>query len=554
MLDLYPHQIKATEALFDYFEKESGNPLIVAPVGSGKSLLIAEFIRRACGLFPSTNFLVISHVTELLTQDADHLRIQWHDSNISFYAAKLGKKSFAGRIIFASINSIYKKAFKIPRSIDIVIVDEAHLISSNSSTMYQAFLKDLKVCNPHLKVVGFTGTNFRATEGRLTEGEGRLFTDIAYQIPMLYLIEKGFLCPLVTPSVKTKMSTIGIKTSNGDYVESQLQAAVDKDYLTTACVNEIILHGQGRKKWLVFTAGIEHCTHVRDEIKSRDISCEMVLGDTPTVERNKIVNAFKSGQIRALVNVGCFTTGFNAPDIDLMAFMRPTRSPVLYVQMGGRGMRTAIGKTDCCLLDFGGVIDELGPIDLVDARKVDGAGDGGEAPHKLCPQCEAVCFAGVRKCQDCGYEFPDTGIDLRKTASTMAVMSNQVEPEWHNVVSILYKLHQKEGKTPSMCVVYNTLDGPYREWICYQHTGFAREKAARWHRARCDADMPLTVPEAFKCIFKEPKRIQTRKVGKYFEITGYDFIGEEPKEEEWVPQTGYFRKMEGLEDIEDITL
>src|ERR1700761_7754228 len=106
-----------------------------------------------------------------------------------------------------------------------------------------------------------------------------------------------------------------------------------------------------------------------EESRSRGISCAMVTAETSTVERNRIVNEYKKGNLRCLVNVGCFTTGFDHPAIDLMAFMRPTRSPVLYVQMGGRGMRIAEGKLDCCLLDFGGVINELGPIDLVDAYK-----------------------------------------------------------------------------------------------------------------------------------------------------------------------------------------
>ncbi len=524
MLNLYPHQEKAVNAVFDYFQDNAeGMPLIVAPVGSGKSLLIAEFIRRAASLYPTTNFLVLTHVTELLTQDADHLRIQWPGANISFYAAKLGKKSFAGQTIFASINSIYKKAYKIPRQIDIVIIDEAHLISPNSQTMYQTFIKDLKTINKDVRIIGYTGTNFRATEGRLTEGEGRLFTDVAYQIPMLYLIEKGFLCPLITPSIKTKLSTVGVGSRNGDYIESQLQAAVDKDIITKACVDEIILHGENRQKWLVFAAGIEHCQHIRDEIRSRGISCEMVLGETSIVERNKIVNEHKNGELRCLVNVGCFTTGYNCPSVDLMAFMRPTRSPVLYVQMGGRGMRTSAGKTDCCLLDFGGVINELGPIDLVDAHKAAGTSEGGDAPIKLCPTCNAVCFAAASVCLDCGYEFPDTGIDLKKTASNAAVMSNQIEPEWHKIVSIRYQVHEKEGKTPSMCVIYNTLDGAFREWVCFQHTGFAREKAAKWHRVRSSTEVPKNITDALAVKYKAPTGILTRKVGKYFEIIGFDW-------------------------------
>jgi DNA repair protein RadD len=405
----------------------------------------------------------------------------------------------------------------------------------------------LKTINPDLKIIGYTGTNFRATEGRLTEGDNRLFTDVAYQIPMLYLIEKGFLCPLVTPAVTTKMDTAGVRTQNGDYIEKQLQAAVDKDHITRSCVDEIILHGSVRRKWLVFAAGIEHCTHVRDEIRSRGISCEMVLGSTPDAERRRIVDEYKNGELRCLVNVGCFTTGFNNPAIDLMAFMRPTRSRVLYVQMGGRGMRISPGKADCTLLDFGGVIKELGPIDMVDAHKASNSSGDGDAPVKLCPQCNSVCFAGSSACHDCGFEFPVNPLALSKKASNLAVLSVQIEPEWHEVVSVRYSKHSKPGKAPSMCVTYNTLDGPYREWVCYEHTGYAREKACQWHKRRCNnVVIPKTIEEALINTFSNPTRISTRQAGKYHEIVGYDFTEktDEVSPDDWTPQTPFFKRME----------
>lgn len=519
------HQERAIEETFKYLAASSGSGLVVAPVAAGKSLIIAETIRRACTMFPETNCLVLTHVTELITQDAEHLFLQWPEALVSFYAEKLKKKSFDGQVIFASINSIYKKAYKIPHTIDLVFIDEAHLISPNAATMYRKFLADLLVCNPYIRVVGYTGTNFRATEGRLTEGQGRLFTDVIYQVPMLYLIEKGFLCPLITPAVRTKMSVEGVKSRNGDYVESQLQAAVDTDEITKACVSEIIEHGTTRNKWLVFTAGVEHCGHVLDELRARGVSCEMVTGGTPTAERRRIVEQYKNGDLRCLVNVGVFTTGFNNPAIDLMAFMRPTRSPVLYVQMAGRGMRVAPRKGDCLLLDFGGVIGELGPVDLVDAHRVAGSGQPGEAPVKTCPECHAVCFAGVRECQDCGYQFPDTGIELKKTASTMAVMSSQIQPEWHDVLDVSYKSHTKVGKNvPTMCVTYNTLSGQFKEWICYEHSGASREKAARWHKAHSDTPLPKKVSEAVAVKFNEPARVCVRPVGKYFEIVDCEFV------------------------------
>ena len=532
-LTLYPHQEKATDALFEYLDNKTGFPLIVAPVGGGKSLLIAEFIKRANDLYPGTSCIVMSHVTELLTQDAEHLLAQWPGAPISFCAAKLGKKKLNGQIIFASVQSIYKSAHKIPHKVHVIIVDEAHLISPNAQTMYRRFIDDVTKMNPNVRVVGFTGTNFRATEGRLTEGEGRLFTDVAYQIPMLYLIEKGFLCPLVTPQVNTHMSTQGVHSRNGDYIESELQKAVDRDPITKGCVDEILLHGQDRKKWLVFTAGVDHCLHVRDEIRARGISCEMVTGKTPTQERNGIVDAYKNGELRCLVNVGCFTTGFNNPAIDLMAFMRPTRSPVLYVQMGGRGMRTSEGKENCVLLDFGGVISELGPIDLVDAQRVGGSGDGeGEAPVKTCPTCNAVCFAGVGQCPDCGYMFPLKELNLDKKASSLSVLSSAIVPVWTDVLNISYKRHAKEGKTPSMVVTYHTLDGPYREWVCYEHTGFARQKAVEWHTRRGGQYVPESVEMALQVSdsLLTPYRIKTRQEGKFTKVVGYDFTPPQAQE------------------------
>ncbi len=519
------HQAKAVDATFEYLATNDGSGLVVAPVAGGKSLIIAETIKRACLLFPKTNCLVLTHVSKLLVQDEKHLKEQFPLHVTSFYSQKLKQKSFAGQTIFASINSIYKRAYNIPKTIDIIFIDEAHLISPDEATMYRAFLKDMIIINPYVRILGYTGTNFRATEGRLTEGEGRLFTDVIYQIPMLYLIEKGFLCPLRTPQVKTRMSVDGVGTRNGDYIESQLQTAVDKDPITKACVDEIIENGRDRNKWLVFTAGIEHCRHVRDEIRSRGVSCEMLTHKDKN--EAQVYAAFERGDFKCLVNVSKVTTGVDIPAIDLMAFMRPMRSPVLYVQMAGRGMRIHSGKLDCLLLDFGGVIAELGPVDLVDAVRVAGKRGKGEAPVKLCPNCNAVCFAGVSECPDCGYQFPDTGQDLRQTASTMAVMSNQVEPEWYDVISVQYKSHTAAGKTtPTLCVTYGTLSGQFRDWICYEHIGSAtlREKAARWHKQRSDAPLPKKVSEALKLEFREPKRIQTRQLGKHHEVIGYEWV------------------------------
>ncbi len=457
----FEHQEKCLSALFKYFETKTGNPVGVIPVGGGKSLIQAEFCKRLLADNPQVKIAIITHVSELLLQIHEEFISQYPEADISFYSDKLGHKNLSGRIILGTIQSIYKKGLHVPGGLDLLVIDECHLLSPKDETSYQTFIKDLKIVNPKLKILGVTGTNFRANTGLLTEGDGRIFTDVAYQIPMLDLISKGFLCPLVTPQepIKTKMPVDGVKTRNGDYIEKQLQEAVDKDEITKACVDEIIEHGKTRRKWLIFTAGVEHCQHVTDELKSRGVNCEMVVGTTPTKERNSIVNRFKNGDIQALICVACFTTGFNNPEIDMLVFMRPTKSPVLYVQMCGRAMRVFHDKINSLVLDFGGVIANLGPVDTIDARILSKSKNPGDAPIKTCPKCHAVCFAGVRECQDCGFPFPfDDTVKLQATASDAAILSSQQKPLWHKVIATQYSKHKsKTGKADSFRVKYITL-------------------------------------------------------------------------------------------------
>lgn len=535
---LYDHQEKCLSSLFKYFEEKDGNPVNVIPVGGGKSLIMAEFCKRAIEMFPKTKFAIVAHVTELLVQIHEEFISQWPQANVTFYADKLGHKNLSGQIILASIQSIYKKGLNIPNGIDLLILDECHLLSPKEETSYRYLIKDLKIVNPKLKIVGFTGTNFRATTGILTEGENRLFTDVAYQIPMLDLINKGFLCPLMTPQepIKTKMSVEGVNIRGGDYVESQLQKAVDKDSITKSCVDEIIQYGKDRKKWLIFTAGIEHCEHVRNEISARGIECEMVTGKTPIKERNSIVNNYKNGDLKCLVCVACFTTGFNNPSIDLLVFMRPTRSPVLYTQCAGRGMRVSDGKTNCLVLDFADVISTLGPVDTIDARILNKKKNDGDPPIKICPTCNSVCFASVHECQDCGYVFPikENIEKITPKVSDAPILSTQIkppEPIWHHVLSTQYSRHKgKDGKKDTMRVKYITYRGDYSNFVCIEHVGFAREKACQWHHARLPLiQMPNTIDEALSLKYPSATRVGVRKKDKYWEIIDVEF--DEYKEE-----------------------
>ena len=522
MLILRPYQQEAIDAIYAYFEDHKGNPLIVIPTAGGKALVLAAFSEGVLKTWPDQRILAVTHVRELIAQNHAEMIGLWPEAPAGIYSAGLGRREADARILFAGIQSVHRKAAEIGHC-DLVLIDEAHLIPTASATMYRRFLDELTAINPKLKVIGFTATPYRLESGMLHEGEGALFTDIAYQISVRELIDQGYLSPLVSKQPKTKLDVAGVGSRGGEFIASELQAAVDKEAVTRAAVSEIMAYGADRKSWLAFCSGVEHARHVAEEFRSRGILCETIFGDTPKDERDRIIAAFKRQEIRALASMGVLTTGFNAPAVDLIAMLRPTKSAGLYVQMAGRGTRLASGKVNCLVLDFAGNVGRHGPIDLVEPRKPYGR-EGGEAPTKLCPECESILPIAATECPDCGYEFPAPEMKIAPTASTLAILSAKRD-RWVEVTSVDYRKHTKQGSPPSLRVEYHCGLAIHREWVCFEHQGYARLKAEGWWQRRSVAPQPMTVDEAIgsSASLRRPSHIFVRTNGQFTEVAKYRF-------------------------------
>lgn len=525
MKTLYPHQNAAIDSLFDWFNHSPNlKPLLVAPVGAGKSLIMAEFIKRVHGIAPRTKIVVLTHVQELLEQNYAELKEQYPAVDAGFYCAGLKQRKTHNDVIFASIQSVHNKILRFNTIPQIILIDECHLISQNDATQYRKFIDSVLALNANCKVIGLTGTPFRADSGRLDEGENRLFDGVAYEIEINYLIENGYLCRPFTPKTNTVLNVEGVGSRGGDYIAGQLEAAVDIDETTQSCVQEILQHGAGRNKWLIFTAGVTHCEHVRDAIRAHGVTCEMVTGKTPKDERAAIIAKYKAGEIKCLVNVAVLTTGFNVPSIDMLVFMRPTRSPVLYIQCVGRGLRNAPNKTDCMVLDFGNVVATLGAIDTIDIRKKPKkAGDDTQvkdAITKRCPACGALCMPQQRYCYECSYSFINESLENK--ASDKHMLSSDAPINDMEVIGMDLAVHFKRGDDqapPTLRVTYYGLGESYSEWICFEHKGFAYDKACAWHNKRLpNYPMPQSVGDARQLPYPMPASIKWRQEGKYTRI------------------------------------
>ncbi len=533
------YQEEAVEAVFDYFGRgRKGNPLLELPTGAGKSFTQAGFIDKAIGEFPNTRIVCLAHVKELVQQNSQAL-IEYNprfEFKTGVYSAGLRRREIGKQVVFGGIQSIYKKADELGW-VDLLFIDEAHMVPHKGDGQYRQFIDALSIKNPNLKVIGMTATPYRLNGGMLTKGDDAIFSSIAYRADILRMIEEGWLSNIITHKGACQYDTTDVKVRGDDFVQSDLARMVESsDVITTAAVEECVALGneQGRKHWLMFATSIAHATEICDIVEALgEERPHMVIGDTPSAERDNIIRAYKKRKIKCLVNVGVLTTGFNAPHVDLIGMLRPTKSPGLYVQILGRGLRTSEGKEDCLFLDYGENIERHGPINAIKPPKSKSKGDG-VAPTKECFNC---CYdnvpAGSRVCPECGYEFPPGMVDVKSSASGADVI--RTDYPWFAVSEVVYRRHQKAGKPTSLKVEYYTGVTHSAEWVCLNHEGFAKRKADGWISRRTDDSLfpPIdNVEDALKAAFqiRAPCYIQINDDGKYDQIIGYKFEGDEPPE------------------------
>jgi DNA repair protein RadD len=525
-MQLRDYQAEAVDATFDWFRSGRGNPLVVAPTGAGKSVILSELIRRSTQDWPGTRVIAATHVKELIAQNCQALMRMWPTAPAGIYSAGLSRRQTGRTITFAGIQSVAKKAAQFG-FVDLLLVDEAHLIPRNSSTQYQTFIEGLREINPALKVIGLTATPFRLDSGRLDQGDGAIFDGIAYDIPIPMLVKRGYLAPLISKSPSFVFDTKGLHTRGGDFIEGEMAARFGTQDVTRAAVSEIIGLGQKRKSWLLFCINVDHAADVRDELVKQGISAAMVTGATPAGERAQILADFKAGRLRAITNVNVLTTGFDAPATDLLAFLRPTQSTGLYMQMAGRAMRTAEGKENGLVLDYAGNVMRHGPVDAISVadapgRAKDPDAEKGEVPAKTCPDCGSILFIGQMECPDCGHEFPPPEPKIEREATTEAIMNLTAEDNWQTVQDFAVFRHvPRDGRPVSMRAEY-LIDGKViKEWVCFEHSGFPRREAIKWWAQNAGTTPPKDVAEAIdrRHEIRVPSEAVIRREGKFWNLT-----------------------------------
>lgn len=537
------YQEEGISGLFDFFQTHpEGNPLIAMPPGSGKTVVIAEFIRRALSLFPQTRILNIVHVKELIVQAHKKLIEMWPSAPAGIYSSGLNRRDLHLPIIFSGIGSIINQIDKLEH-FDLVIIDEADMVSHKEETQYRKLFKALALINPAVRFIGLTGTPFRHQVGALTDGGvfTHLIVDYCSFEKFNSLIDRGYLCQLIPKQTTTELDVTEVHVRGGEFIESELQNAVDKESITRAAVSEAVRTAVNRNHWLVFTTGISHANNVRDMLLEFGVSAACVHtnlegGDK---ERDSTIEDFKQGKIRAMVGVGVFGVGFDCPQVDCIIMLRPTMSARIHIQYLGRGLRIDPSKSSTLVLDFAGNTKRLGCINDVVIPRKKGKGKAGMAPFKLCPICSTYNHTRAKVCVSCLHEFPEV-FNGKSTASELELIRREpkvkkIKPPTeiviHDVSRVDFSLHKSRDpfKPQSLKATYYCGLQIFTEWMCFEHPApYARYKAHEtWRKLSGGSTVPVNSEEASTRVgeLHSPVQIKVAHEGKYPSITAYSFTG-----------------------------
>ena len=411
MFRLRAYQKEALSAVMKAI-KTDRNVLVQAATGAGKTILFSALIKRFLKSKKDARVYVLAHREQLIWQARSKLCQVWPEceKDIGLACASTGRKVDVYKpIVIGSPQTLSHGPETLPRA-DMVIIDECHrLAPANKDSQYRRLIDAMRGNSPEMRLVGVTATPYRLGQG-LIYGEqckdkgANWFDSMCFSIGTELLQEQGYLVPLrLFAPVDPDLSEVG--TADGDYIVKQLSDTMSKAVHVHSALDAVERHASDRKHIVVFAVSIQHAEILRDSFRETGRKAEAVHSKMPHGERLRILDAFDSGEIEVLCNVGVLTEGWDCKSVDCMVMCRPTKSPALYVQMAGRGLRTCKGKKDCIMLDVSGNWTRHGRPENPDVKSKNKT-EPIPPQGRRCPECGYVNKHNAQICEQCRYEWP----------------------------------------------------------------------------------------------------------------------------------------------------
>ena len=397
-VSLRPYQDDCGKALMADINN-TGNPILQLPTGAGKSIIIADIARRCKEKWGGIKILVLAHRAKLVEQDAE--KFMKLGIVPSIYCAELKRKEI-GQFTLGTILSVARHTEEF-KDFHLVIVDEVQMINNEDEGSYRKFLKELTKA----KIVGLSATPFRL-KGGACYGQDRLFNRLAYKIGFADLVKQGYLTPPINYDANSEDDFKDVRITAGDFNIKDLNTHFNK--IVAKSCDDLVRRMRDRHYVLVFACSIVHANAIVDYLNSIGEKAMVYHSELSLAEDKVVINSFQQKQFKYLVSIDKLGVGFDAPFVDGLGLMRPTMSRALAIQQLGRGSRLYEGKTNFLVADYAGNIRRHNLLDPdaydVPYEKISKTKrKGGEAPSKVCPNCQAICATRTTTCQ-CGYKFP----------------------------------------------------------------------------------------------------------------------------------------------------
>jgi superfamily II DNA or RNA helicase len=458
-LQLRPYQIRAVED----FEREVAagrrSVLLVAPTGSGKTVIFSEIIRRC--VLQHKRVLVLSHRREIIAQTSQKLHANGirHGIIQSGFDPRPMERVQIASVATLDVRAFRSKAMPLPPA-DLLVIDEGH---HSPATTYRKII----AAYPNAVILGATATPCRG-DGR---GLGAVFEVIVEAPQIAELIEQGHLVKArvyapVDPDLR------GVPVRQGDYIESELAERMDRAKLVGDIVTHWHKYGEGQRT-VVFACSVAHSVHIADEFVKAGVRAEHIDGGTPKPKRDAILARLASGETTVVSNCMVLTEGWDMPEVGCCILARPTKKMGLFRQMIGRVLRPADGKADAIVLDHSGAVYRHGlPEDHVTwtldpeghatapAHQHRGVGEHGGGLLE-CSECGTLRLGG-KPCPNCGFmpkrpaeyhRIEDGDLTLVQNGRARAVQYDlATRASWHGML------------------VYIALERGYRSgWAAHKH-------------------------------------------------------------------------------------
>lgn len=412
MFELRPYQKSATDAALDFLRQSVEPILIDAAPAAGKSFMIARLAHALHDMSGGKRVLCLAPNQDLVKQNFQKYLLTGEYASI--FSASAGYKSTRHFVVFGTPGTVKNSISRFTRrgkdGYCAVVVDEAHGLTPT----IKAIIDEMREANPHLRVIGLTGTPFRLGTGYIfrlwPDGKANgddttrdpYFLKCVYRVSAREMLDEKFITPMEIGAINESYDTSGIEllpngTFNHEHVERAFEGHGRK---TAAIVADVIAKANerpGGRGVMYFAATIRHAHEVLASLPPDNSA--LVIGGTgetcilngKPATRNKVIEAYRANKFRHLVSVGTLTTGFDVEHTEIIALLRFTESAALLQQILGRAWRLCEGKATSLLLDYAGNVEKHFPDGDIYNPEIRAKGGGGPG------------IPIEAECPDCGY-------------------------------------------------------------------------------------------------------------------------------------------------------